>query len=338
MSRLLLIIVLIIASAGVYLGFSYKYFPKPQPQKYTGPVEKITIGVYKGEFSSLVFLAQAKGFFKANGLDVVLTEFDSGHFPTGELLKGKFDFSVAAEFVAVDYIFDHQNLRILGTIDLPDAIGIVAKKNSGISNPQDLRGKKIGLQAGSQAEFLLGEFLIFNNMQYSDARVIGYKQVSDFKDKFINGDLDAVVVWEPFVYEFKKELGENAISWDAQVNHPFYFLAFTRSEVIEKNPEVVRRFVQSLVDAEEYAKQNNAEAWAVIKDSRGYTDSYISQAKNKNQLTVKLSQDLILTLEDEARWAISNKLTNKTEVPNYLQYIYQDALEAVKPEAVTIIK
>ena len=51
-----------------------------------------------------------------------------------------------------------------------------------------------------------------------------------------------------------------------------------------------------------------------------------------------LDQSLIATLEDQARWAIKNNLTNATKIPNYLDYIYIDALEAVKPEAVTIIR
>jgi len=324
-ASLIIILLFVIALSGCIQGTE---------KKYAEPLEKATVGVYQGEFSSLVFIAEEQGYFKDNGLDMAVTEFDSGHFPTGELLKNKFDFSLGAEFVAVDYIFDHENVRIIGTVDLPDAIEVIAKKDSGILKPEDLKGKKIGLQTGSQADFLLGEFLIYNNLAYSDVDVRGYNQVSDFEDEFLKGDMDAVTIWQPFVHKYKKELGENAISWNTK---PFYFLAFTRSDVIDRNPEIVRKFVQSLVDAEEYVKQNNEEARTLVRDYRGYDDSYILAVWDKNKLEVQLSQELLILLESEARWAIANNLTDKTEVPNYLDYIYVDALEDVNPEAITII-
>ncbi len=49
-----------------------------------------------------------------------------------------------------------------------------------------------------------------------------------------------------------------------------------------------------------------------------------------------LDQSILVSLEDEARWAIENKLTRASRIPNYLNFIYTDALLAVKPNAVTI--
>jgi NitT/TauT family transport system substrate-binding protein len=47
---------------------------------------------------------------------------------------------------------------------------------------------------------------------------------------------------------------------------------------------------------------------------------------------------MLILFEDQARWRIDNNLTEATEVPNYLDYIYMDALEEVKPEAVMMIR
>jgi hypothetical protein len=43
-------------------------------------------------------------------------------------------------------------------------------------------------------------------------------------------------------------------------------------------------------------------------------------------------------MEDEARWMISNKLTAENQIPDFLNYIYEAGLNAVKPEAVKILR
>ncbi len=50
-----------------------------------------------------------------------------------------------------------------------------------------------------------------------------------------------------------------------------------------------------------------------------------------------IEQAMLIAFEDQARWRIKNKLTEDTEVPNYLDYIYMDALEEVKSGAIGII-
>jgi len=52
---------------------------------------------------------------------------------------------------------------------------------------------------------------------------------------------------------------------------------------------------------------------------------------------VSLDQSFVSTLEDAARWAIKNRLVDGVVVPNFLDYIYFDALRGVKPEAVSIL-
>jgi NitT/TauT family transport system substrate-binding protein len=42
-------------------------------------------------------------------------------------------------------------------------------------------------------------------------------------------------------------------------------------------------------------------------------------------------------MNDEAHWIINNDLTIEKEIPDFLDYIYMDGLEAVKPNAVNII-
>ncbi len=58
----------------------------------------------------------------------------------------------------------------------------------------------------------------------------------------------------------------------------------------------------------------------------------------KQEFAVILSQAMLITFDDQARWSIEHGLTDALDIPNYLDYIYMDALDEVKPEANTIIR
>lgn len=53
---------------------------------------------------------------------------------------------------------------------------------------------------------------------------------------------------------------------------------------------------------------------------------------------VTLDQSLLVNLEDQTRWAKKNRLTDRAEMPNYLDFIYFDGLQTVKPDSVSIIR
>jgi NitT/TauT family transport system substrate-binding protein len=53
---------------------------------------------------------------------------------------------------------------------------------------------------------------------------------------------------------------------------------------------------------------------------------------------ISLEQSFLKTLVNQSKWAIKNGLTDKTKVPNFLEFVYLDALVSVKPDGVTIIR
>ena len=53
---------------------------------------------------------------------------------------------------------------------------------------------------------------------------------------------------------------------------------------------------------------------------------------------INLLQSHLITLEDEARWAVSRGYAARGPAPNFLSQLYMDALLAVQPERVTVIR
>jgi hypothetical protein len=59
---------------------------------------------------------------------------------------------------------------------------------------------------------------------------------------------------------------------------------------------------------------------------------------NRSKCIVVLASVIIaIVTVGEARWVISTNLTNRTAVPNFIDYIYLDGLLSMKPESVNII-
>jgi sulfonate transport system substrate-binding protein len=116
-----------------------------------------------------------------------------------------------------------------------------------------------------------------------------------------------------------------------------YGLAYANTVWISENPERVNQFLKSLVQAEDYLIQNSESAKDTLKHHLSYGDAYLAQVWPNHRFSLTLDQSLILAMQDEAQWQITNNLTNATSVPNFLNYIYLDGLQSVKPESVNVI-
>jgi NitT/TauT family transport system substrate-binding protein len=300
-------------------------------------LEEVTISGYFGDTGMLVYLAEEQGFFEDYGLNVTINDFESGKQATDALIMGQADVSTATEVVFVSNTFDHYNLRIFGTIALARTNELIARRDKGISNISDLAGKKIGVTKKSSGEFFLEVFLVMNGLSVSDVEVVDLVP-SEIVNSLINGSIDAGFTWEPNIYNVVSVFGDNAVTWPGQSGQDFYFVLITTEGWISENPHVAELLVRALLDAENYIEQNGDDAKEFVRTKFGLEQDYINAVWDKHDFIVVLPQALIVAMEDQARWRISEGLTNATMIPNYLNYIYLDALEEVRPESVGIIR
>lgn len=303
-------------------------------QKYSSPFEKVNLAITKTGI--LGYIAEDKGYFEENGLYVKFQHYQSGKHAADILIADKTDIATSADFVLVSNSTKHKDLRVIGTITSANSIQLVARKDKGIEKIADLKGKRIGVKKKSTAEFFLGTFLLFNHISTDEVEIIDMSPL-DMVENIAEGKIDAVIIWQPYAYFMKKRLGANAVSWAAQGGMDFYFLVLAKEKWINRNPGVVKRFMKALLDAEKFTKENNDEAKAIYTRITGYEYALVDQIWSHMNFTIELPQALLILLEDQTRWMIENKLTDTTEMPNYLNYMYFDTLKELKPEAITMI-
>ncbi len=332
MQKIILIVAGIIVF-GVLAVMGSTYFLS-KPQKYTGPVEKITLAVAPFEVSALIWIAENKGYFTDNGLEVTITSPVGGPETVSALRSGTAGVAVLGEYGFISNNAGN-DLRILGAIDAGDTNNLVVRKDRGIRQPSDLKGKTIGVIRKIEPDFYLSTFLTLNGLKESDVKFFDLTSV-DTIDSIINGTVDAVMTYEPNVTKIKEKLGENAIIWPGQSGQPYYAVLISKQDFIASHEPAIEKLLRSLVQAEEFLRNNPNESKEIVRKRLNYEQTYLSSVWSKHHFGVSLNQSLLVLMENETRWAIANKLTDKTTVSNFTDFIYKDALRKVKLEAVTL--
>jgi ABC-type nitrate/sulfonate/bicarbonate transport system substrate-binding protein len=328
----------ITAAAVIVLVIGLYRLIQGRPKKYTGPIEDVIIAASRLEATTLVRIALRNGYFEEYGLNVTMTEQSLGKFSLQEVFDGKADIATVAEMPVMKNSFKRDDIRVLATIHTSSTnVKIIARKDHGINAAGDLKGKRVGTTVGTVGEFFLFSFLLHAGLGAEDIKLVD-KDPSGLSEALRAGEIDAFSLREPHVFRAQEELGNKAITLPLSGAYTATFNVVSLSDFIERKPHLVKRLLQALLQAEEFVKNNREETIDIISQDLQLDRGYLDGTWEESKFTLALDQSLILTMEDEARWAIKNNLTSAKKVPNYLDLVYLDALEAVKPEAVTIIR
>jgi NitT/TauT family transport system substrate-binding protein len=291
------------------------------------------------ESTALLWIAEDQHYFEKNGLNVIFRKYDSGAASLDGIVNGEADITVGVtEFPLVRKAFDEAPVRAIGNIDRGDFIYIVGRRDRGIENIADLKGKRVGTTIGTVAEFHLGRFLALHDMSMRDITLVDVKTPEEWVNAVADDDIDAISTAQPYANAARDRLGNNAAVWPAQSSQPLFALIVTTDEWISEHHGPAGRFLRSLSEAEEFAVMHPAEARAIAQRNLNLSPTYMDTVWQQNQFSLSLDQSLILAMEDEARWMIANHLTNETKVPDFREYIDTTALEEVKPGSVNIIR
>lgn len=144
------------------------------------------------------------------------------------------------------------------------------------------------------------------------------------------GDIDAMIVWQPWATKAKEHLGTNAVSWPAQSGHSYYWLLLGTTETIEKRYSAIRRVLAALASAEEFIKNRADEAEHIMAVHMG--SSHTSWKTHSFRL--ELTRSLVIEMENQIQLMDPQRLSN---MPNFLDYIHFDALKSVNPRKVKIL-
>jgi ABC-type nitrate/sulfonate/bicarbonate transport system substrate-binding protein len=139
-----------------------------------------------------------------------------------------------------------------------DRYGVVVAKNSSIKSVADLKGKKIGVVAGSGCYSTFRVYLDKNGMKESDFQMVNMK-VEDLRAAVQQGIIDAAVLWEPHgaigetMGAVKRIQSMGGVSVSPN-------LVLVRRKFADEHPEAVARYIATLIDVGQFIKSQPEKA------------------------------------------------------------------------------
>lgn len=330
------VLALFILSIAIFVRLE---FYTSSQKSFSGPVGTLRLGAETGLLASTVWIAEHNGYFNDQGLDVQIKEFPSGRSALASMLgDGNLDMVTVAQTSVVSSSFSRNDFQIIaGMVSSYNDVKILGRKDKNINTGADLKGKKIGVTHGSTGHYFLGLFLAQHNLELHDVVTVDM-EASALPQAIINASVDAISSWEPHIYKTRIDLGSNALQLESKdvFREDFYFAVF--KDWAKNNPKLMERFLLAIDQAETYIKQNTEQAQYIVAQRLRLNETLVAALWKDYSFELFLDQAIPLTFEQQARWMIENKIVDKKEPSNYLDFIYVDALEEVRPETVTIIR
>ncbi len=330
------IIALIIAALGVS---GYLWIVKGGLKKATGPREKIIFGVDLSVISAPVWVAEYKGYFQIEGLDVEIKDYSSGRTALVDMLeKGNLDIVTVAQTPVMYNSFAKNNYAIIAAMACSyEDVLLLARRDKGIKTSVDLKGKKIGTPVGSSGHFFLGLFLIHSGLRISDVIVIDI-DAPDLPKALSEGRVDAIAIWQPHINKAQNLMaGETLLLPSNNIYREDFYLV-PNKDFIKKHPESLIKLIKAIDRAENFIIENKEEAINIVSRRLKLERETVNSFWNSYEFKLFLDQTILTGIEAEARWAIKNKYVTAKKIPDYFDFIYPDPLLKIKPETVNIIR
>ncbi|MFW1645393.1 sulfonate ABC transporter substrate-binding protein [Acinetobacter guillouiae] len=205
---------------------------------------------------------------KEKGVNVKWVEFPAGPQLLEGLNVGSVAFGESGEAPPIFAQAANSNLvYVANQPAAPLAEALIVPKDSAIQSVQDLKGKRVVLNKGSNVHYLLLKVLEANHLKLDDIQVV-YLPPADARAAFEKGAVDAWVIWDPFFAAAEKQLNAKVIATGQNLvnNHQFYL---ADRKFAEQHPDVLKIVVNELNTTTQWVSQHQTDAAKLLEKPTG---------------------------------------------------------------------
>ena len=240
--------------------------------------ETVNIGYQKANiFALLKYRGTLDDSFKKQGIAVRWVEFPAGPQMLEGLNVGSIDLAATGDAPPAFAQAAKADLVYLGHSPAnPKTEAIVVPENSAIKTVADLKGKRVGLNKGSDVNYLLVKALNEAGLSYKDITPV-YLPPADARAAFQRGAIDAWVIWDPYLAEVETSARARQIR-NAEGLVPHYTFYLASRKFAESAPETAKQVLDELGKLSDWANDHQEEAAGILSGATGLDNAIWQKA------------------------------------------------------------
>ena len=300
-------------------------------------VKNITIAAPKQISVGALYVAAQQDLFAKRGIEVRIESCMLGREALQSVLNGKADLAILADTPFMFAVMDGKEIAALSTVfGSRRMMAIMARRDRGINSVKDLLGKKIGTFYGTNAQFFVDSLLVAHSIPKESVTIVDIPP-QKLTDALKSGEVDAVTVWDPQLSNLANLLGDQVTTIYDEGIFVYRFILVGKRDYVDQHLLEMQHILSVFSEATDYIHKQPDEAQTIIEQALGVMPQLLNKTFNPNDFYLTLDQTLLLSLSAETRWAVKRGLVAPAPIPNYLDYIRQQPLEAVLPNAIKFI-
>jgi NitT/TauT family transport system substrate-binding protein len=271
---------------------------------------------YAGGSNAGFAAALKEGYYKKQGLDVTIVQ-GNGSANTAQLVaSGQAQLAYADAVAVSQLIAKGAPMKIVATVYQSNPEEVEALKKTGIKSIADLKGKKIGVPAGSAQTTMLPLFFEANNLKQSEVTEINMPPTS-MVPALLTGQVDAIL-GSVDDYAIQAESQGAKLDKFTFADHGVPTVStsiFARNSFIKDHPDVLKKFIAASLKGWVFALAHPDKAVADLKAAFPDVDTKLAAAQLAAIPSLFCSGGTkYIGKATDAHWALTQKLLAKVKL------------------------
>ncbi len=244
-------------------------------------LRELRVGFQKGSFNLALLKSLALLDKTLPGTPVRWVEFPAGPQLLEALAVGSVDFGGVGDSPPVFAQAAGKDLFYVGAEPAkPDSSAVLVKPESALKTLADLKGRRVAVQKGSSAHYLLVQAVAKGGLAWADISPV-YLAPADARAAFEKGAVDAWVIWDPYYAAAEIAGGTRVLATSRGLtNNNTFYLA---SRALAGNEPALRAIFAALTETDAWVQAHRKEAAQRFADFAGLDLATVHRVLERRQ-------------------------------------------------------